>query len=122
MECLHCGKLVAGRSDKKYCSNRCRNAYNNGINRNVTNYIRNVNNTLRKNRRILEQQLLVNKFTTKRRLLHEGFDFDYFTAQVETKNGRVYTYCYDYGYMELENKSFLVVKIDKADKTAAVFS
>ena len=51
--CLQCGDKISGRIDKKFCSDYCRNAYYNDQNRDANNYVRNVNNILRKNRRIL---------------------------------------------------------------------
>lgn len=48
--------------------------------------------------------------TTRDRLLRDGFQFKYFTHLYETKKGNIYHYCYDYGYLELENDWFLVVK------------
>lgn len=51
--CLDCGDKLVGREDKKFCSDSCRNAFNNKINKDSTNYMRNINNKLRKNYRIL---------------------------------------------------------------------
>ena len=51
--CLECNEKIVGREDKKFCSDACRNAYNNKINKDSTNYMRNVNNKLLKNYRIL---------------------------------------------------------------------
>ena len=51
--CLECGEKIVGREDKKFCSDGCRNAYNNKINKDSTNFMRNINNKLRKNYRIL---------------------------------------------------------------------
>jgi hypothetical protein len=53
--CLECNEKIVGREDKKFCSDGCRNAYNNKINKDSTNYMRNVNNKLRKNYRILTE-------------------------------------------------------------------
>ncbi len=52
--CLECSEPLRGRFDKKFCGDSCRNVYNNRVNGNVNNYVRNVNNVLRKNRRILD--------------------------------------------------------------------
>jgi predicted nucleic acid-binding Zn ribbon protein len=51
--CLECGTKIIGRADKKFCSDQCRVAYNNKLNRDETAYVNNVMNLLRKNRRIL---------------------------------------------------------------------
>ena len=59
--CLECGEKIVGREDKKFCSDGCRNTYNNKINKDSTNYMRNVNNKLRKNYRILTATNMDNK-------------------------------------------------------------
>jgi hypothetical protein len=41
-------RKIVGREDKKFCSDGCRNAYNNKINKDSNNYMRNTNNKLRK--------------------------------------------------------------------------
>jgi predicted nucleic acid-binding Zn ribbon protein len=46
--CLECGEKNCGRG-QKFCSDGCRNAYNNKINKDSNNYMRNINNKLRKN-------------------------------------------------------------------------
>ena len=54
-ECLECGEKIIGRVDKKFCSDPCRNSYNNRLNKDSSNLIRNTNNLLRKNYRILQE-------------------------------------------------------------------
>jgi hypothetical protein len=51
--CEECGRSIMGRIDKRFCSDQCRNTFNNRLNGHATNYIRNVNRALRMNRRIL---------------------------------------------------------------------
>ena len=53
--CLECGEKIVGRVDKKFCSDYCRNAHHNNLNKDRKNLVRNVNNLLRKNYRILEE-------------------------------------------------------------------
>jgi predicted nucleic acid-binding Zn ribbon protein len=40
--CLNCGKEVLGRAGKMFCSDICRNTFNNKQNKDATNLIRNV--------------------------------------------------------------------------------
>ncbi len=111
--CISCGKVVKGRSDKKFCDDYCRAAYNNDLKSAANNYIRNVNNALGKNRRILESLLPETEKTARAnrdKLLHVGFQFKYFTHLHNTKNGHTYFYCYEYGYLPLENNWYLIVK------------
>jgi hypothetical protein len=63
--CLFCEKPLKGRSDKKFCDDYCRAAYNNDLKSAANNNIRNVNNALGKNRRILESLLPEGEATAK---------------------------------------------------------
>lgn len=111
--CLTCSKPVKGRSDKKFCDDYCRAAYNNDLKSAANNLIRNVNNALGKNRRILERLLPEGEPTAKTnkdKLLEKGFQFKYRTHLYQTKNEKTYFYCYEYGYLPLENNWYLIVK------------
>ncbi len=109
--CLECGDKIVGREDKKFCSDGCRNAYNNKINKDSTNFMRNVNNKLRKNYRILSALNIEGKSkTTKSKLLSKGFDFEFFTNILETKTGNTYYFVYDQGHRVLEDEYYMLVK------------
>ena len=111
--CNFCGKTVKGRSDKKFCDDYCRAAFNNELKSAANNYIRNVNNALGKNRRILEGILLPGEQTAKAnrdKLIEKGFQFKYHTHLYHTKSGNTYFYCYEFGYLPLENNWYLIVK------------
>ncbi|GAA4069118.1 MAG: hypothetical protein ACOVQC_09085 [Flavobacterium sp.] len=109
--CLECNEKIVGREDKKFCSDGCRNAYNNKINKDSNNYMRNVNNKLRKNYRILSEANTEGKSKiTKTKLLSKGFDFDYFTNILNTNTGNTYYFVYDQGYRFLENDFYMLVK------------
>lgn len=114
--CLSCGETIKGRADKKFCDDQCRNAYNNTQNSDANNYVRNINNTLRKNRRILEQLNTDESGKTKiskAKLLQAGFHFDYFTNILQTKAGRTYYFCYEHGYLPIENDWYMLVVRDE---------
>ena len=111
--CLLCEKPLKGRSDKKFCDDYCRAAYNNDLKSAANNNIRNVNNALGKNRRILESLLPDGEQMIKAnrdKLLHLGFQFKYMTHTYTNQKGNVYHFCYEYGYLPLENNWFLIVK------------
>ncbi len=112
--CIECGTPIVGRSDKKFCSDLCRNAFNNKVNSDTNNYVRNTNNALRRNRKILEDLCPEDKNkTTRNTLLDRGFDFGLMTNIRKTQKGSTYVFVYEYGYLELENDFFLVVKDNK---------
>jgi hypothetical protein len=109
--CLACDKKLIGRTDKKFCDDYCRNNYNNKLNSDSTNLIRNINNTLRKNRRVLEG-ILDQKETakcTRQKLLDLGYSFSYHTHTVTTKQGNIYYFCYEFGMMHTGDDWYLVV-------------
>ncbi|RSK41355.1 hypothetical protein [Mangrovimonas spongiae] len=110
-QCLECGDKLIGRVDKKFCSDACRNTYNNRLNKDSKNLVRNVNNRLRKNYRILEQ-LNPNQKTkvSRSKLIEKGFDFNYITTLYTTKVGKTYYFVYDQGYLPLEDDYFALVK------------
>jgi hypothetical protein len=111
--CQLCGKILKGRSDKKFCDDYCRASYNNELKSAANNYIRNVNNALGKNRRILESLVPGTEQVVKidrDRLIEKGFQFKYHTHLYKARNGNTYFYCYEYGYLPLENNRFLIVK------------
>jgi predicted nucleic acid-binding Zn ribbon protein len=111
--CLACNKPVKGRADKKFCDDYCRNAYNNQLKTSSDKLVININNALKKNRRILESALPANEEmvkSTKEKLLSRGFQFKYITHTYTNKKGNTYFFCYDYGYLPLENDWYLLVR------------
>jgi hypothetical protein len=113
--CPVCGDKILGRVDKKFCSDQCRNNYNNRLNSDASNTVRNINNILRKNRRILEE---LNKqsgktMVSKDNLLSKGFNFNYFTHIYTTQKGVVYNFCYEQGYLFLEDKKLYLLVASK---------
>lgn len=110
-KCLECEENIVGRSDKKFCSDYCRNAYHNKINKDSTNLIRTVNNRLRKNYRILAALRPEKKAkTTKTHLLDKGFSFEHITSLYTTKNGTIYYFVYNLGYLPLADDFYIIVK------------
>lgn len=109
--CVACERPVNGRTDKKFCNEVCRNGFNNRLNAESNNLVRNINHALNKNRRVMEsffcaQDKLV--ITTANQLLQRGFLFKYSTHQYTNKKGNTYFFCYDFGYLVVEDKYLLV--------------
>ena len=112
-KCPECGTTVIGRIDKKFCSDYCRNTFNNKINKESKNLIRNINNRLRKNHRLLCDLNTSGKTkVTRRKLLDGNFDFNHYTSTYTTKAGSIYYYVYDQGYLPLENDYYLLIRKD----------
>jgi predicted nucleic acid-binding Zn ribbon protein len=103
-KCLDCGEKIHGRTDKKFCSDQCRNNYNNRINRESNNYVRNVHGLLRKNRRIIADLIAEGKTKVhKDALFALGYNFSFFTHIIESSGGRKTLYCFEFGYSDIGN-------------------
>ncbi len=116
--CAACSKPLRGRQDKKFCDDFCRNSYNNHLNSDQNKYVRNVNNILRKNRRLLEAHIPQGteiKKIAKERLAQSGFNFRYHTHQYQNAKGQVYFFNYEYGYLPLEDGECVLVVHRKAE-------
>lgn len=112
--CLECGELLTGRIDRKFCSDACRIAYNNRVYRKENVFIQKINKKLKRNRDILKALNPEGKArVSKEDLLKKGFSFNFFTHQLKTKKGQVYTFVYEYGYLPLEDGMFFLVKNTK---------
>lgn len=113
INCLNCNKPVKGRVDKKFCDDWCRNAYHNKVNSaTATPVVKTINGILKRNRRILQSVIPAEKDTirvSKSKLTELGFNFGYFTHLFTTQKEQVYFFCYEYGYLLLENNFYLVV-------------
>lgn len=108
--CLDCGERLRGRSDKKFCSDQCRNNYNNRVNREQNSYVRNIQNLLRRNRKILADLYEGDLLKVHRdALIVSGFSFGFFTQMVEPEDGSTYWYCYEYGISELDDDYLRIV-------------
>ena len=110
-KCLECGRVFHGRADKVFCSDLCRNSYNNRKNRVDNQLFRTVNSVLKKNWKILSELNPQGKSKASReKLLQKGYNFSYMTDQYETKEKKKYIFCYDQGILDLQNGYYAIVK------------
>ncbi|MCD8540690.1 MAG: hypothetical protein LRY55_13670 [Leadbetterella sp.] len=107
--CPECGSRLIGRADKKFCSDMCRSTHNNRLAAFKNNTIRNINNTLKRNRRILDERCPAAEARVLRKTL-AGFDFSYFTHLRKTRKGNTCYCVYDLGYQEIGNGIILIVR------------
>jgi hypothetical protein len=117
--CGYCEKELFGRSDKKYCNDSCRNKANSSIRKRMKwdepKHLYQIERDIRRNRRILAGTKAWEgepKILTRGALLDQGFNFEFYTNILETKKGRYY-YCFEYGYLVLQDGKILVVMTDK---------
>lgn len=112
--CLYCQEPISGRVDKKFCSDQCRNAYNNEKNAGAENHVRRINGILRKNRKLLEgiSGQVNKKIIPLTSLTNAGFNFKFYTSSYTTKKGHTYFFCYEYGYLKLGVDKVMIVLQD----------
>lgn len=108
--CTTCAQEIHGRKDKRFCSDQCRATHYNNQHADITPLIRNVNNILRRNRRILAQ-LNPKGVTTihRQQLVDYSFSFEYHTHITQTTSGQFCYFCYDQGYVVLEDDFFTLL-------------
>ncbi|SIT06299.1 hypothetical protein [Belliella pelovolcani] len=111
--CKKCNEPIYGRSDKVFCDDGCRNAYNNIHRKETNDCVVKIYKQLRLNRKILEKIYtggVGNVRVPRNKMLKLGYNFLYLTNfQVDYK-GDQYEYCFDYGYLVLDKDWVLVVK------------
>ena len=98
-KCLRCGKGYYGRVDKKFCCDDCRTDYHNHIRRQRNKKLREVNNILAANWKILSTQIREGRYDISlRELASKRFNFEIYTASRRVFPGfRVY-WCYNLAY------------------------
>jgi len=109
--CLECSDTIQGRSDKKFCNDSCRNAFNNRANNYSNESIRRINYALRRNRKILEELYAKGKTTIQgSRLRKYGYNFNYLTNYYRTHAGELCVFCYELGLIKKEDDCFNILK------------
>ncbi len=110
--CLNCKKNLIGRSDKKFCNDYCRNEFNNKLHKKDNTLTLSIHKKLKKNQQVLQKILggEETKKSNKENMLNHGFDFQYLTNFYKNKKGDTYYFCYEFGYLPLDNDWFLIVK------------
>lgn len=102
--CPVCSTLVKGRTDKVFCSNKCKSIDQYAKRQETEQFYLQVDRQLKINRKILKRY---NKagFTTLRKseLINQGFNPNFFTHYWKNKKGDVYLFVYEYGFLETKN-------------------
>lgn len=113
--CASCGKVLEGRSDKKFCDPYCKSAfhYKRSIEQSPRFYNK-VDNQLKTNRRILKQYNKAGKSTVRSSVLIEaGFDPNFFTHYWKNYKGELYLFVYEFGFLkktEHQTEKYVLIK------------
>lgn len=101
-QCLYCKTEIVGRTDKKYCNQHCKSAYQYQRSKELPQRFYNqVDNQLKLNRKILKEYNKGGKVTVRAQVLKElGFNPKFFTHYWKNKKNDVYLFVYEYGFIK----------------------
>ncbi len=118
MKCKICNKTIVGRTDKKYCSVKCKNYYHQNL-RNVTELaVKDIDTILHRNRSILLEVLgkRIMQITVKRMVLdRKKFNFNYHTHLYVNSRGKTYYHIYDMAWMSFSEDEIMIVRRRKVN-------
>jgi len=112
-KCKICSKILVGRSDKKFCSVRCKNYYHINLRKATSLVVKDINKVLHRNRSILLEILGKNKTQLKvARIVLEKkkFNFKYHTHYNINSRGKTYFHIYDMAWMCFSDDEVLIVR------------
>jgi predicted nucleic acid-binding Zn ribbon protein len=112
-KCKICSKMISGRSDKKFCSSRCKNYYHINLRKVTEVAVKQIDIILHRNRSILLEIMGKHKtqLKTERIVLDQKkFNFKYHTHFQTNLKGKVYYYVYDFAWMEFSDDEILIVR------------
>jgi hypothetical protein len=100
--CLFCEKELRGRTDKKFCDPQCKSANQYQKSKEQPERFYNkVDNQLKRNRKIMKEYNKGGKAIVRSNTLkEEGFNPNFFTHYWKNKNGDVYLFVYEYGFLK----------------------
>jgi hypothetical protein len=112
-KCKQCHKkILVGRSDKIFCSIKCKNFYHKELRKKTNKVAIEIDEILHRNRSILyellgdsKKQLTINRVV----LEMKKFRFKYHTHYHINKQGKTYFWVYDFAWMEFSNDAVLVL-------------
>lgn len=115
-KCKMCNKMVRGRSDKLYCSSRCKSNYHNKLQRSTAKVTAEIDKILHRNRNILIEIMGENKtkiMVEKLKLDQNKFNYSYFTGMHINKNNKEVYNVYDFSYLIFSNQEILLYRNKK---------
>ncbi len=116
MTCQHCSKKMVGRSDKRFCSIKCKNGYHRQIKLQSKSVVDEIDNILHRNHAICLEVMKkekTEKIKIPKLVLEKmGFSFHYYTGSYLNNQNKMYYYIYDFQWMEFSTQEVLLFKSD----------
>lgn len=109
-QCPVCEIELIGRTDKKYCSLKCKSAHQYQKRKSEEDLYYQIDKQLKVNRKLLKSYNKSGLSTIrKEKLIAEGFSPKYFTHYWKNPKGQVYLFCYEFGFLDLKDKGKYVL-------------
>ncbi len=112
-KCKICSNTVLGRSDKLFCSIKCKNYYHTNLRRVTNETASKIDLILHRNRSILLELLgknLNRKKVNRLTLEQKKFRFKYLTHFHTNKEGKIYNWVYDFAWMSFSDDTILIIR------------
>lgn len=118
-KCKICRKKIVGRSDKLFCSIRCKNYYHINLRRVTKKVAVAIDKKLHRNRSILLE--IMGKRADKKMILrieleNKKFHFSYLTHFHVNSKGKTFHWIYDFAWMSFSTDEILIVREIKKTK------
>ena len=111
--CLICKKAVVGRSDKKFCSLKCKNNYYIRLRKDTDRAVAKIDKILHRNRSILLEIMgrsTSNKKVSRLILDNKKFNVDYFTGMHINTRGKAIYRVYDFSWAVFSDQEVLIMR------------
>jgi len=104
--CLHCKKQIFGRPDKMFCDTYCKSAFQYDKRKKDEKTYFKIDRQLKVNRKILKKYNRQGKTVIRKStLVEEGFNPNFFTHFWKNNRGKMYLFCYEYGFLSIMEKN-----------------
>ncbi len=112
LNCQHCTAAFNGRSDKKFCSITCKNAWHAEHRLATREAVAEIDGYLHRNREILVTMTGNASSIELDRLVltRTGFKYEYHTSTYLNKEGKLYRIIYDYAWLDISDQKILIVR------------
>lgn len=111
-QCLECGQLMQfGRTDRKFCCEKCKNDFNNRKNKDSRNLKIRILNAIEKNYSILDKLVKLNVSSIDiPEILMMGYKPGFITSHHKVRTHNEY-WCYDIKYYQSANRIFSIERV-----------
>jgi len=112
-KCKICNNEISGRSDKMFCSIKCKNYYHVNLRKATAIAVKEIDKKLHRNRSILLEIMGKHKTQIKIpriELEKRKFSFKYHTHFSINSAQKTYYYVYDFAWMEFSDDELLIVR------------